>query len=174
MQSLYFPFVVITNKLLNKQLSVICDTLALLWRPCNDWVTRCGNYPTGSPFTNAYRLRSQHGKVITSIIKYGMKLLTHSQTSTVQPLKFGNGEVFLSHTLPCMWWLIHVGIKVKPYYQKGPLGYRVLNRMPRHFTKNSHNVRIWKGYQFSHKLNQITFSYDIPCSPFTHLTLYTS
>ena len=24
-------------------------------------------------------------------VKYGMKLLTHSQTSTVQPLKFGNG-----------------------------------------------------------------------------------
>ena len=34
---------------------------------------------------------TQHGQIITSIIKCGMKLLIHPQTSTVQPLKFGNG-----------------------------------------------------------------------------------
>ena len=31
-----------------------------------------------------------------------MKLLFHSQTSTVQPLNFGNGQVISSHTLQCM------------------------------------------------------------------------
>ena len=38
-------------------------------------------------------------KLIISIIKCGMKLLIQSQTSTVQPLKFGNGWVILSYTL---------------------------------------------------------------------------
>ena len=40
---------------------------------------------------------SQHGLVITTIIKCMMKLLLHSQTSTVQPLKSGNGKVISSH-----------------------------------------------------------------------------
>ena len=43
-----------------------------------------------------------------------MKLLIDSQTSTVQPLKFGNWWVMSSHTLPGMWLLIHAVIKVKP------------------------------------------------------------
>ena len=33
----------------------------------------------------------QHGWIIRSIVKFGMKLLIHSQTSMVAPLKFGNG-----------------------------------------------------------------------------------
>ena len=37
--------------------------------------------------------------VIVSIIKFMMKLLIHFQTSTVQPLEFGNGQVISSHTL---------------------------------------------------------------------------
>ena len=41
--------------------------------------------------TNRDWLQSHQGKVITSIIKCGMKLLIHSQTSTVAPSKFGNG-----------------------------------------------------------------------------------
>ena len=31
-----------------------------------------------------------------------MKLLIHSQTSTVLPLKFGTGKMISSHSLPCM------------------------------------------------------------------------
>ena len=38
-----------------------------------------------------------------------MKLLSHSQISTVQPLKFGNGWASLSHTLQGMWLRIHAG-----------------------------------------------------------------
>ena len=38
--------------------------------------------------------------LVTSIIKCGIKLIIHSQTSVAQPLKFGNGEVILCfHTL---------------------------------------------------------------------------
>ena len=44
----------------------------------------------------------------------GMKLLIHSQTSTVEPLKFENGLVISSCTFLYMWLLIHAGIKVKP------------------------------------------------------------
>ena len=36
-------------------------------------------------------MKSLHGYVITYPVKCGMKLLIHSQTSIVQPLKFGNG-----------------------------------------------------------------------------------
>ena len=36
-----------------------------------------------------------------------MKLLIHSQTSTVAPMKFGNGYVISSRTLLGMWLLIH-------------------------------------------------------------------
>ena len=54
----------------------------------------------------------QHGLVVAPNMKCVMKLLLHSQTSTVQPLKFGNGEVVPSHTLLDMWLLTHAGIKV--------------------------------------------------------------
>ena len=47
-----------------------------------------------------------------------MKLLIHSQPSTVQPLKFGSGYVISSHTLLGMWFLIHDVIKVNPYLVK--------------------------------------------------------
>ena len=40
-----------------------------------------------------------------------MKLLIHSQISTVAPLKFGNGYVISSHSLLRMWLLIHAEIK---------------------------------------------------------------
>ena len=43
-----------------------------------------------------------------------MKLFIHSQTSTVAPLKFGNGYVILSHTLLGMQLLIHAEFKVNP------------------------------------------------------------
>ena len=45
--------------------------------------------------------------VITSIIKCGMKLLIHSQTSTLLPLKFRNGRIISSYSLLYMWLLIH-------------------------------------------------------------------
>ena len=55
-------------------------------------------------------------------MKYGMKILIHSQTSTVQPLKFGIGTVISSRTLLDMWLLIHTEIKVKGMLLKGGLG----------------------------------------------------
>ena len=58
----------------------------------------------------------------TSIIKCEMKLLIHSQTSTVQPLKFGNGQVISSHTLLGMWLLIHAGLKLIHVSNRGPSG----------------------------------------------------
>ena len=66
-----------------------------LWRQCN--------------------AESQHGEVITPSIKSGMKSFIHSQTSTVQPLTFGNGEVTSSPTLLSMWLLIQSRIKVNPW-----------------------------------------------------------
>ena len=48
----------------------------------------------------------------TSIRACGIKSCIHSQTSTVVPLKFGNGYVISSHTLMAIWLLIHAGIKV--------------------------------------------------------------
>ena len=45
-----------------------------------------------------------------------MKLFIHSQTSTVAPLKFGNGYVISFHTLQGMWLLIRDGIKLTPRY----------------------------------------------------------
>ena len=40
--------------------------------------------------------------------------IIHSQTSTVQPLMFGNVEVISSHDLLGPLLLIHVGFKVNP------------------------------------------------------------
>ena len=45
---------------------------------------------------------------ISNYTRYGMKLLIHSQTSMVQPLRFGNGYVISSHMLLGMWLLIHI------------------------------------------------------------------
>ena len=48
--------------------------------------------------------------MITFIVKYGMKLLIHSQISTAQLLKFGNGEVISFHIQLDMCLFIHAGI----------------------------------------------------------------
>ena len=42
-----------------------------------------------------------------------MKLLIHSQTSTVPPLKFGNEYVISYHILLGMWLLVNAVIKVQ-------------------------------------------------------------
>ena len=45
-----------------------------------------------------------------------MELFIHSQTSTVAPLKFGNGQIISLS----MWLLIHPGLKVIYFSEKGP------------------------------------------------------
>ena len=41
-----------------------------------------------------------------------MKLLIRSQTSMVQPLKFGNELVISYHIFLALWLLIHAGIEI--------------------------------------------------------------
>ena len=48
-----------------------------------------------------------------------MTLILTSATSTVQPLRIGNGYVISSPTLLGMWLLIHAGIRVNPWWQNG-------------------------------------------------------
>ena len=55
-----------------------------------------------------------------------MILLILSQTSTVQPLKFGNAQVISSHTLLGMWLIIHAGIKLTYCSQMSPIGWGLL------------------------------------------------
>ena len=43
-----------------------------------------------------------------------MKLLIHSQTSAMEPVKFGKGYVISPNILRGMWLFIHAEIKVKP------------------------------------------------------------
>ena len=50
-------------------------------------------------------------EVITSIIACGMKSIIHSQTSTMQPLKFGNVWVISTNKVLCVWLLVHDGTK---------------------------------------------------------------
>ena len=47
-----------------------------------------------------------------------MKLLTHSQTSTAAPLKFGNGLIISSHNLMGVWLLIHAMMNVNLHESK--------------------------------------------------------
>ena len=54
---------------------------------------------------------------------YGMKLLIHSQTPTVQPLKFTIGYKISYHTWQGMWLPIHPEINVIPCYYKGTMVY---------------------------------------------------
>ena len=49
-----------------------------------------------------------------------MKLLIHSQTSTVSPLKFGNGQVMSSHSLPGMY-ISMLRLKFQPVSKRGPI-----------------------------------------------------
>ena len=51
------------------------------------------------PFSKWFNFNPKHAKVITVIIKCGMKLPIQSHTSAVALLKFGNGWTISSHTL---------------------------------------------------------------------------
>ena len=55
-----------------------------------------------------------HGLTLINnfIIKWGIKLLIHSQTPAVQPLKLRIGQAISSHTFLGMRLLIHAGIKL--------------------------------------------------------------
>ena len=55
-----------------------------------------------------------------SIMMFGMKLLGHYQTPTVQLMKFGYEWVNSPHILLGIWLLIHAGIKGNPCQGKGP------------------------------------------------------
>ena len=55
-----------------------------------------------------------NGQVIASIIRQWMKLLIHSQTSTIERLMFENVYIISPRTLLGMWLLIHAGIQVNP------------------------------------------------------------
>ena len=48
-------------------------------------------------------------------MKCEVKLLIHSQASTVKPLKFANGYVNTTHTLIGLWLLIHTAITVNRF-----------------------------------------------------------
>ena len=49
-----------------------------------------------------------------------MKLLIHSQTWTVAPLKFGNGYVISYLILLGIWLLVHAGLTLNPVKKMGP------------------------------------------------------
>ena len=49
-----------------------------------------------------------------------MKLFSHSQTSTVQPLKFGNGEIISSHDLLISDYLSMLGLELNHVIKRGP------------------------------------------------------
>ena len=67
---------------------IIIDTVELIFA---NRAMQCGIYIFRASSTNMDSIWSQHGQVITSIKKCRMRFLIHSQTSTVLPMKFGNG-----------------------------------------------------------------------------------
>ena len=77
-----------------------------------------------------------------------MKSLIHSQTSTAQPLKFGNGCVISSHTVLDMILLIHDGIKSHHVSKMGP---GVINFKHDDVTKWKHFLRYWPFVRGIHR-----------------------
>ena len=64
---------------------------AQLWRPMSGlcqalrWMSNPSiQMMSGAPFTNMVQFQSQHGYIITCLVKCGMKLLIHFQTSMMQ------------------------------------------------------------------------------------------
>ena len=80
-----------------------------LWVHCASWIDENNRYMWPLVLTWFHLIPAWR---ITSIIMCGVKLFVHSQTSTVHPLKFGNGYVISLDTLLGMWLLIHAVIKV--------------------------------------------------------------
>ena len=60
------------------------------------------------------RKRKCYAEIIYSNSRRDL-LKCHSETSTVQPLKFGNRWIISSNNLLGMWLVTHAGIKVQPY-----------------------------------------------------------
>ena len=71
--------------------------------------------------------------VIISIMMCGMKLLIHSQTSTVQPLKFGDGYVISVPIFLGMRLFIHVGFK-SIYVSKSGINHNITHK---------HKLSVW-------------------------------
>ena len=73
------------------QLSGINGTPIMLATETWSHLMYCQFYYQGSLLLTLFQHSSQHGYVITSIVMCSVKLLIHSQYSTVHPLMFGNG-----------------------------------------------------------------------------------
>ena len=131
---------------------------------CNERVVWCDAYGGVLPKFTGYLLLFYGMTVFSAwindyiIIKCGIKLLNHSQTSTMQPLKFGNGLITSSHTLLGMWFLFHVKLHCVP--KRGPLWQR------------SCHLRLWKRalwiYNFTTCLglpmwNEISSAFGFSC-----------
>ena len=84
-----------------------------------------------------------------------MKLLIHSQTLTVQSLKFVNAFVISSHTLLVMWLHIHAGyVKANPCRWKGVLVPIILTEITKTigimtYESNYIHVKQWDVIMFS-------------------------
>ena len=72
-----------------------------------------------------------------------MKLLTHSQTSTPAPLKFGNGLVISSHNLMGVWLLVHAMMNVNLHESK----WNLLESEMRRFVLVVTFISIWLTFQ---------------------------
>ena len=76
-----------------------------------------------------------------------MKLLIHPQSSTVEPLKFGNGYVIPSHALPGMWLHIH--------------DIKVLFQGTQYWWKSSSHTEIWQASRQYGKIDgQLSKQYE--------------
>ena len=104
------------------------DTLSLCNKPdislyinSGYFYWRCSTLTPAWKSNYIYSGTSIENASLRSIIKCWMKLFVHSQTPTVQPLKFGNGQVILSHILLGMWLLIHAEIQaIHNVSKRGP------------------------------------------------------
>ena len=94
-----------------------------------------------------------------------MKLIIHSQTSAVQPLKFGNGYVIHSIFYKACDYLSMLGFKLNHVSKRGPgakLGYGKHKApvMRRAFPR--HDVTMWTPTIFHNELNSfVAYGYDL-------------
>ena len=98
------------------------------------------------------------------IIKCQNKLLIHSQTLTMQPLKFGNAYVISSQILLAMWLLIHTGIKgVRPNNDCHPgcRGKCFVTKMWSNFAVTSQSVDFFAGKEMIRHRIVFCFNFTI-------------
>ena len=132
-----------------------CTLYFVCWYPCTAGTHPCLQTPYCS-ISCPTLLAWINFEVIACLVKCGVKLLIHSPTSMVQPLKFGNGWIISTHIFWTCHYLSMLGLKWNHVSWMGPC---YVSYLLEYWSRMGEHNEITPQCQFTIRIKQHIISY---------------